>query len=209
MKKTILLLVAVVFPIFLFAARADAGINFKMTADKTTLILGGNPDDAVAIITLWAEADIPEATEKNGINVWGLSLFASGDGMVQVVENSVLFLAPDPYSATDTSIGILNAPFGNITDMKAFPQDFNGQDADTGIGGYSEIVQFQIRAVSEGQVTYQIGEVTEFMAILRDGQYGTGIFDAAMSDNLFTIVPEPATLMFCGLGVILLRARKR
>jgi hypothetical protein len=69
-------------------------------------------------------------------------------------------------------------------------------------------------------VTYSIGDAgLGFFGILRDynpmsmptwGNYLDGTFDAASSNRVFTIVPEPATLaLLGGLGFISLRSRRR
>lgn len=204
-----------------FAAVASDATNFKMTADKTNLVLGGDPSDSVATVQLWAYVNAGSAVDLNGINAWNLSVLPGTDGVVEVIESSISLIAPTPLAgAPDTGYDSSNFGNGEILNLRAAVDAFGGMDSAAGVGDYSLIAEFQIQAAQVGTVSYEIGDYNfgGFQSILRDynplngsGLY-EGSFDLDASNSVFqvTAVPEPTSLLILsGLGMISYLRRKR
>lgn len=186
---------------------SSADLLFKMTADKTDLL----PGEQVTI-TLHAFAESPQATGANGLNGWNLDVLVDTGSAVEVVVGSVVFLAPSP--SLFTGYNSINSPNGEIEYLNLVTM-FN-QGSNTSVDGYSAIAAFDIKAIGlEGQsVTYTLGRdlggATEFDGYLADGTRLQGVFDIANSQNVFTIVPEPSSLLILsGLTAIGFFRRKR
>lgn len=185
-------------------SNAGAAFQLKMTAEKTELLPGEQ-----VVVTLYGWADAPLAVDQNGLNAWQFDALVDVGGVVEVT--GVQFLAPGPWSTTDTGYTSLNTPqFGQIKYLHLVTQSLP-QNSVTAVGGYSPLASFTIKAIgSEGQsVAYSIGG--DFFGILADEQVLEGNFDSGASQNVFTIVPEPASfLIFSGMGLVgyLRRVRK-
>lgn len=207
MKKSFLFLLVVILYLTISTA-SNAALYFKMTTDKTQIAI-----DETATITLSAKCE--EAIDLNGLNNWQLGLTVAGLGSVEVLEGTITLFAPFAY---DTAIMYdnVNNPLGSIEDLQLNPIS-PPEDSVLGVGDYDQIAQFMIRGVSEGDVTYTIGNFDgDFFGLLRDYDFMTGegkydgIFDMAASTYQLTVVPEPASfLLFGGVSLFLLRRRNR
>jgi hypothetical protein len=178
----------------LICSVCHAAVYFKMEAPKTSLL----PNEIVTV-TISAWADDARATGANGLNGWGLSALIDQTGVTEVVSGSVVFLSPSPWSINDTFAGSINQAAtggtGSIQDLQLLTNSLP-QSSSTGIGGYSAIAQFDIRAIGNvnDAVSYTLGGQT-FSGMLADFTEIAGQFDANQSARTFTIVPEPASLM--------------
>ncbi len=193
----------------IISASSSAALYFKMTADKTVLAVG-----ETAVVSLFAYAE--EASGLNGLNNWQMSVNVSGSGTLTVVSGSVSVVKP---FAADVLVGSVNSPLGAIRDLSltAIPP---GIDSSLGVGGYHKIAEFTVEAVGVGQVLYTLGNGgSGFGGILRDynplnaatwGNMLEGVFNAAESERVFTIIPEPMTLVLLGsMGLIALNTRPK
>jgi hypothetical protein len=190
------------------SASSFAALSFKMTAEKTTLAVG-----ETTVISLFAYAE--EADGQNGLNSWQLSAFVSGTGQLKVAEGSLYVVRP--FAADVLTAGI-NTPPGAIRDlsMTALQARVNSS---LGVGGYQKIAEFMVEAVKAGSVVYALGDGgAGFGGILRDydpvnpatwANMLEGVFNEAESQRVFTIVPEPTSLVVFGLlGGVVLRTRR-
>jgi hypothetical protein len=195
MKKYNLFLVPGV--VALFVIQSFAAMNFKLEAPKTDLV-----KDEQITICIYAWADVSEATGYNGLNGWQMSLTTSNDGVIEVVDGTVNFVAPSPYDTDITGYDSINSgSTGNINSLNL--QTLTPQDSQTGIGDYDLIATFDIKAKDTGTVTYDMGGGS-FYGFLRDFgdpskdpfyfQQYDGNFDASNSDYIFNVTPEPSTL---------------
>jgi len=175
-----------------------------MTADNTTLSPG-----STALVKVWAFADDPAATGNNGLVLWQMGVDADTPGVLDVTDHQ--FVAPDPLDIFDSAWNY-NPAAGDF-DIYALKDD--DTTSTIGVGGFTEIYNFQVTALAAGTVEYTIGDTPggSFTGELVDFTYydydlGTAVFDAVNSDNVFTVVPEPATLILLGLGALTLRNKK-
>jgi len=203
MKKTFLAGLSV---FLLIGGLSYANLFVKMTAEKTNLLV-----DEEITVTLHAWADSATATGQNGLNSWQLDVLVNLGSVVEVT--GVQFLAPSPWSNQDTGYTSLNSPLaGQIKYLHLMTQALP-QNSTAGVGGYTPVASFNIKAIGQlGQsVSYTIPKGDDFLGILADGETVLdGIFDSANSQTVFTIVPEPSSLLiFSGLGIIRVFRRSR
>lgn len=194
---------------------ASAGmLHFKMTAPKTTLTV-----DEEVTVTVSAWVDDPIAEPDNGLDTWQLDLSVNNTGIIEITKTGtnadIILLAPDPdmdYSGWDkTSV---NLPITGEVRNVAVVQQVIGAPSYTGVGSYSNIFTFHIKAKTLGTATYTICDDGGggFFAYLADNTYyegGSIIFDAGISNNTFTVIPEPASLTLFALAGILASIRRK
>jgi hypothetical protein len=203
----------------------DPTLVFKMTADKTTL----SPSEQTTA-HIWAWIYTPTGIEKpdNGLDTWQLDLSVDTNSVIKIVSLNVLAPNPDP---TWPAYHSLNTPITGEARRVAAIQINPGDPSLTGVGvdddidnsaNYSEICNFTIQAIgapsTSAAYTIMNDSGDGWFGILADGTefdndstiaYGDTYFYASGSDNVFTIVPEPATVvLFAIASVFALRRRK-
>ena len=196
MKKLVLIFSVVVS--VLFSAHSYAALVFKITSDKTTLTLG-----QTTTMHVWGWANDPLATGTNGLVDWELSLNVDNSGIVKITKESningdITILAPAPYSTlvSNWSYSSVNSPkTGQVGGVNALRDP--DTESTTGIGTYTELFQFNIKAIGEGAITYSmtnmLGDLVDYTAY--NSGNGTALFNANGSDNVLTVVPEPSSLV--------------
>jgi hypothetical protein len=200
---------------------------FKMTADKTALL----PGEQTAV-HIWAWIYTPDGMEKpnNGLDTWQLDLSVNNNNVISIT--SLTVLAPNPSTSYPPyQISSLNNPITGEVRSVAVVQKVYGAPSLTGVGmddnidnqdNYTEICQFMIQAMltpESSSATYTImNEGTQWFGYLADGTLfdnddisanGGTFFYAAGSDNEFTIIPEPASMVLLATAAAFaLRRRK-
>jgi hypothetical protein len=213
--KNIIWVFFVVLCIF-FSAPSSAALVFKITSDQTNLTVG-----QTTTVHVWGWADDPLAIGTNGLNTWQLSAMVDTTGIVEVVSGSVVFVAPSPWStnSSDTGFASINAPStGTVDYLRLMTADLP-QDSSAGVGGYTEIARFDIEAIGTvgASVTYTLGganfggNLRDFIPSFDESYILSGSFNANDSQRIFTIVPEPSSLVILsGLwGASFLTRRKK
>ncbi len=194
------------------SAAFEEKIKFKMTVeeDKDTVLLVGE----TVTIFVHAWVDSAHGTAGNGLDTWQMDLSVNQEDVIGVVAGSFSADAPDPDPMWSGWVSV-NNPTGSISGV-AVTQLIPGASSETGVGGYSQIFSFQIEGLAEGEATYDM--TGDWFAFLADDRWfeddisadGGVYFDAGASDNVFTVVPEPCSLMIMsGLSLIALRRRRR
>ena len=202
MKKVQFLLAMI---IIVSSIPCSANLIVKMTSDNTTLGIG-----ETALVKVWAWADDPCAIGDNGLVLWQMDVDVDIAGILDVTDHQ--FVNPDPGDIFD-SVWDYNPGTG---DFEAYALKDDDTTSTIGVGDFTEIYNFEITALAAGTVEYTIGNTLggSFVGELVDYTYfdydlGTAVFDAANSDNIFTVMPEPATISLFGLmGIFVLRRRK-
>lgn len=200
---------------------------FKMTADKTALLPG---EQTTAHI--WAWIYTPTGIEKpdNGLDTWQLDLSVDTNSVIEIVSLNVL--APNPNPAYPPyNPDSLNTPITGEVRRVAVIQLVVGAPSFIGVGvdddidnddNYSEIGNFTIRAIGAPSTSASYTIMNDggggWFGILTDGTefdndsimaFGDTYFYALGSDHVFTIVPEPATVvLFAIASAFALRRRK-
>ncbi|MHC4553436.1 MAG: hypothetical protein ACYSUT_11845, partial [Planctomycetota bacterium] len=145
-------------------------------------------------VTLSAKSEDSSVTSTNGLNYWALSALVDTTGVVEVVDGSIVLIAPIPTGSFVMGWNSINQPgaggTGSIDYLNVYPAGAE-LDSDTGYNGYHVIASFDIKAIGSvnDTVTYTLGDTTGFLGILKDGTILDGDFDVDNSDNVFTIVP--------------------
>jgi len=193
-----------------FNAVSFAGLLFQITATKNTLTPGEE-----ATISIWAYIE-EELEEGNGLNVWQLDMAVNTDGVVQVSADPVL-IAPTPIDPASGWLSLNTDSTGNVYGLGVFTP--GPQDSDTGVGGFSLLAQVTIEAIGAvgEQVTYELTDYTHttgFWGALRDDTmmpsyvYPDNV-QFLPGNNVFTVVPEPGSLLIMALMAgLALRSRK-
>jgi hypothetical protein len=196
-------------------AHADAAFKLKVEVDDTTLLPGETT--LVRVYGLVEEAGV-----DNGLALWEMDVDLDLDGVIKVTdtagEANITMVAPSPYyvNALFPNWDAFNAGVSGTIDYANILIDENETTSSTGVGGYSELFNFEIEAlnvVTQTTVGYSLsGVVGELM----DGQaFGMGASGVAMdvSDgvlNKVTVLPEPSSLLILsGLGIIGYLRRKK
>lgn len=208
----------------------DPTLVFKMTADKTGLLLGEQ-----TTVHVWAWIYDPEGVQlpDNGLEAWQTDLSVDNTGVIQIV-GGINFLAPNPSPAPWTSwnSSSLNSPVtGEVREVHTIQKSW-GAPSYTGVGddddidnpdNYTEIFNFTIEAISGLGGSHAAYTLMDdggglFYGYLTDATnfdntdpyaYGGTYFYAAGSDNVFTIIPEPASMVLLATAAVFaLRRRK-
>ncbi|MCJ7777571.1 MAG: PEP-CTERM sorting domain-containing protein [Sedimentisphaerales bacterium] len=201
---------------------------FKMTADKTALLPGEQTTGHI-----WAWIYTPTGIEEpnNGLDTWQLDLSVDTTSVIEILSLNVL--APNPNPAYPPyQLASLNNPITGEVRRVAVSQLVTGAPSLTGVGvdndidnpaNYSEICNFTIRAIqdplaSSASYTIMNDGGGGWFGILADSKefdnesitaYGGTYFYASGSDHVFTIIPEPATVvLFAAAAAFALRRRK-
>jgi hypothetical protein len=216
------------------SALTSPTLVFKMTADDTTLTPGQQ-----TTAHIWAWIYTPTGIEKpnKGLDTWQLDLSVDNTNVIQIVSGSIHTLAPSPrYTGIpEYQLSSLNNPVTGEVRSVTVVQNVPGAASTTGVGvdnnidnaaNYTEILQFTIQAMQTPQsssATYTImDEGNGWFGILADdtfnpttfdnsdmSAYGGTYFYAAGSNNVITIVPEPASMfLFVSAAAFALRRRK-
>jgi hypothetical protein len=211
MKK--LVLVFSVALVLLFSVHSDASLVFKITSDQSSLTVG-----QTTTMHVWGWANDPLATGTNGLNTWQFSALVDTTGVVEVVSGSVEFLSPTPYSSDDSKFTSINASkTGTINYLRLITNSVP-QDSSAGVGGYTEIASFDIKAIGavRSSVTYTLGgdnfggNLRDYIPSFDESYILSGSFNATASQNIVTIVPEPSTLiLLSGLWMTGFLTRRR
>jgi len=204
----ILVCLTVLLPCF---AAVDNQIKFKMTAPVTEIAVGETVD-----VTVWGRVDSAFPVAGNGLDSWQMNLDVDIDGVVNMTTINLIAPDPDQFSGWTS----MNNPLSGQASSIGVSQNVLGAPSETGVGGYSELFTFTIEGLANnlGPVTYNIGgDGGGLFAFLANGEWfeNTGgadggiYFDAAASDNVFNVTPEPCSLMIMsGLSVLALRRRR-
>lgn len=207
--------------LFIFIQSANAGVlYFKMTAPKTTLEVG---EEVTVSVFAWIDDSV--ASSDNGLDTWQLDLSVSGTGIVEITQTGgvadISLLAPSPldtyWSGWNTSS--VNSPAtGEVREVVA-TQLVYGTPSLVGVGGYTEIFTFNIKALSAGTITYTIcddggglfyGELVDGTEYDNDVAAGSVVFDTENSDMTFTVqIPEPASMALFALAGLFSIIRKK
>jgi hypothetical protein len=204
MKKSIVMLCIGV--VVCLSVSSEAALIFKVTSDRTALLVG-----ETTTIHVWGWADDPAATGTNGLADWALDMVVDNSGIVEItkgmnVNGDITILAPSPLSTLSPNWNYASVNLsktGQVVGVNALRNPDN--ESTTGIGTYTELFQFNIKAVTVGSVVYgmsnMLGDLADFETAF-DFSDDSAVFNAAESSNVLTVVPEPATLvMLSGFGI--------
>ncbi len=135
---------------------SHADLLFKMDASVTDLAPGGT-----ALVTVSAKAEGVSGT--NGLMVWGFVAIVDTDGVVEIVDGSITFLAPSPYYVDDTKWTSFDrgttGGTGSIEYLRLAGDESLAFNSTTGANVYTPIAQFEVQAIGTvGQsVNYLLG----------------------------------------------------
>jgi hypothetical protein len=220
-------LVLLFFNVVSSADLVDPTLVFKMTADKTTL----SPDEQT-VVHLWAWIYTPDGIEKpdNGLDTWQLDLSVDTTNVIEIVSLNVLAPNPNPAYPPYNPASLNNPITGEVRRVAVIQLNV-GAPSLTGVGiddnidnpaNYSEICNFTIQAIGAPSTSAAYTIMNDggggWFGILADGAEfdnesitadGGTSFYASGSDHVFTIVPEPATVvLFAIASAFTLRRRK-
>jgi hypothetical protein len=213
-----------------FANLTDPTLVFKMTADKTSLMPGETTN-----VYIWAWIYTPAGIEKpnKGLDTWQLDLSVDNTSVISITSLNVL--APNPNQAYPAyQVSSLNNPVTGEVRQVAVSQVTTNAPSLIGVGAdndidnaanYSEICRFTVQAAQNplaSSATYTIkndggsgwfGILANVAGTTFDNSdssaYGGTYFYATGSDHVFTIIPEPASMvLFITAAVFALRRRK-
>ncbi len=215
MVKRVKLAVSIAFLVFSLYSTSCADLIFTMTADDYTLEVGQE-----ATITIWAE--ITDTLDPgNGLNSWQLDMVVDTGGVVEVSSDPV-FVQPEPDFWDLSFSGWLSYntdATGNVYGLGAITD--GPTDSDVGIS-FLALAEVTIEAIGTvgQQVEYQLAADPDggnsFFGGLRDDTISptyniiSGNLEFQSGNNVFTIVPEPGSLMIMSImaGLAALKRRK-
>ena len=193
-----------------FSSVCSADLKFKITADDYTLTVS-----QTATIDIWANITDTVAA-NNGLNVWQLDMIVDIGGIVQVSADPSL-IAPTPVDPSSGWLSYNTDKTGNVNGLGVFTP--GPTDSVTGIGGFDLLAQVTIEAIGTvgQQVTYGLtntGLGGSFIGALRDDSSGPSYvyptnIQFLQGNNVFTIVPEPATFILLAAGATMAMRRKK
>lgn len=200
---------------------AFAGIlHFKMTAPKTALTVG---DEVTVTVSAWV--DDVNAEPDNGLDTWQTDLSVDNTGIIEITKTgtiaNITLLAPDPDPTwSGWNDGTVNSPVTGEVRQVVVNQRIVGNPSYIGVGGFSDIFTFNIKALAAGSATYTICDDggNLFYGALADGtEYdnaanpGSVVFDSSASNCTFTVtpVPEPVSFMVFTLAGFFVSLKKR
>jgi PEP-CTERM motif len=235
-KSRLCIAILPILTLFCLSSVSVAGLTltnptlvFKMTADETSLMPG-----ETTTVHIWAWIYTPAGIEKpnKGLDTWQLDLSVNNTNVISITSLSVL--APNPnhaYPAYQSSS--LNNPVTGEVRQVAVSQIVTGAPSLIGVGvdnnidnaaNYSEICSFVIKAAQNpaaSSAAYTImDEGAGWFGILANSAgttfdnsdnsaYGGTYFYAAGSQHVFTIIPEPASMVLLATAAAFaLRRRK-
>lgn len=189
----------------------------------------GNPVTSLAIgetvtMHVWAWINDPCGYTDNGLDTWQMDIDVNANNVFEIVDGSIDLKAPSPidtfFSGFDETS--LNDPITGEVREVTVTQDFSGSASNVGVGGYSEIYAFDIEALAVGTavITLKDDGGGVFYGGLENGEefdndplnttaIGGVDFIASASDNVITVLPEPATIALLALGGFVIRSRKK
>jgi len=170
-----------------------------MLADDDVIGIG---DSTLMHVQAWV--DDPAASGDNGLVLWQMDLSVDNAGVIGA--SNLNITAPvdifDSGSSTDPLNGGVDAYALKDDDMSSV----------IGVGGFTELFNFEVTGLSAGTAEYSIGNVligdlADFTGF--DISLGTAFLDTAGFGNVVTVVPEPATLtLFALMSGFVLRRRR-
>jgi len=219
MKSAVCVYALISIVLFVNYAAADT-LHFKMTASKTTLTVGEG-----VTVTVSAWVDDPMASPNNGLITWQADLSVDNTGVVEITKTGsvadITLLAPsdrDPTFSGWNSTSVNSPITGEVREVVAIQNNISNPSY-VGVGGYTDIFTFNIKALANGAATYTIcddggglffgmlGDLTEYDNSVTPGSV---VFDAQNSNNTFTVIPEPTTLaIFVCAGLLAALRRKK
>lgn len=226
-KSKLKLVCFAVLALHFFNAVSFANLLFQMTATQNTLTVGEE-----ATIGIWANIE-EEPNGLNGLNLWQLDMVADVPDVVKVKTDGTIpgteidFIAPSPQDPDGTGWASVNQDLdtnvfeGNVLGLGATLATMP-DDSDTGVGGYTLLVEVTIEGIASGTVEYDLVDALEmgggFYGVLRDyfeeeeGNYYDimdGNLQFVPGNNVFTVVPEPGSLLIMALMAgLALKSRK-
>jgi hypothetical protein len=209
-KSTVMLCLLVLAGL---SASSGAALVFKITSDQPQLTVG-----QTTAMRVWGWANDPLATGTNGLVDWWLSMKVDNGGIIEITKSinlngDITILAPSPLStlAANWSYSSVNAvKTGQVSSVNALRAPDN--TSTTGIGAYTELFNFNIKALDEGTVTYTLDDMFGDLVDKTPFDQGNGsaVFNALESSNVLTVVPEPATLiLLSGFGIAGFMTRRK
>jgi hypothetical protein len=209
--------------IMLSVNSASAGVlHFKMTAPQTTLTVD---EEVTVTVSVWV--DDPNASSGNGLITWQTDLSVDNTGIVEITQNAnpdgdIILLAPSDRDSTFSGWdeeGINSPITGEVQEVVAV-QRIISNPSDVGVGGYTDIFTFNIKALAVGSATYTIcndsgddglfyGALVDLTEYDNDVIPGSVVFDASSSNRTFTVIPEPCSLAVFALAGILVSLKKK
>ena len=215
MKNSWMFVLAVLF----LCSLSHANFVLKLvTDDPTTLTVGDT-----ATLEVWGWVDHVAATGTNGLADWQISVVTDVSGVIRINQVNAP-LQPDPVDQLNSDVWDINAGTTGSFAAWAFIMEVPGTPvvSSAGIGtgdgditnaaNYTKLITFQIEAIGIGTAEYSfskmIGDLVNFDTQFRI-ENGNAEFYTEGSDNVITVVPEPATMILLGLGSLITMRKRR